>query len=311
MSELVEKRSYIAEAPIALIIGCGDMGMGCARALGLRHPLMLVDINRPRLEASIEALRHDGYTVDGHVCDISDRAQVTQLGEALSAGPGVKVLAHVAAIGNNGASWRKVLEVDLVAVRLVADVVAPYLVRGGVAIFISSTGSKRCPDDERLYALIDDPLRPDLCDRIRDLAGRELNFIEAYYMAKQGMNRMAEQLAIEWGEREIRALSVSPGLIDSTMGRTSGKVVPIYYGRGNDRLGTRSEKAQIEVPLKRQGSVLEVISAIDFLASDAASFINGIDVAVDGGSGAFWRASGMKAPPLETSQLAPDAPAAS
>jgi NAD(P)-dependent dehydrogenase (short-subunit alcohol dehydrogenase family) len=55
---------------------------------------------------------------------------------------------------------------------------------------------------------------------------------------------------------------------------------------------TRCEKAAREVPLQRQGTVLEVTAVVGFLASDAASFVNGIDIPVDGGSTAMWRASG-------------------
>lgn len=308
MAALAEKRPYFVEAPVALIIGCGDMGMGSARMLGRRHSLFLVDIDAARLERCVAELQHEGFAAMGHVCDIADRSQVARLAETLAAGPGVKVLLHVAAIGNNGAGWRKVLEVDLVAARLIADAVAPHMVRGGVAIFVSSAGAARCPRDKRLDALLDDPLRPDLPDRIRDLCGREPNFLEAYFMAKRGMNRMAERLAIEWGEREVRALTVSPGLIDSTMGRTSGKLVPITDENGEKRIGTRSEMARVQVPLKRQGTVLEVLAVIDFLASDAASFVNGIDILVDGGTSAYWRMIGGEAS-LETEQLAPPEPA--
>lgn len=308
MSAIVERMSCLAEAPVALIVGCGDMGMGSARALGRRHPLVLTDIDEQRLAGAVAMLRHEGHVVSGMACDITSPLRVKALADHLATGPGVRALVHVAAIGNNGAGWRTVLDVDLVGAALVAEAMAPLMVRGGVAIFISSTGAQRCPRDDRLDALLDDPLHPELADRIQALAGRELNFLEAYFMAKRGMNRMAERLAIAWGPRGVRALSVSPGLIDSTMGRTSGAVIPIYEADGSERLGTRPEKALIEVPLGRQGSVLDVIAAVDFLASDAACFINGIDLPVDGGSGAFWRARGTFARSLDFEVLAPGAP---
>lgn len=293
------------DAPMALVVGCGDMGMGCARAIGRRHPLLLVDIDRGRLEACVAALDHDGYEVSGLQCDIADPDQVAELGSRLAAGPGVKVIAHVAAIANNGAGWRRVIEVDLVAAERIAQAVGPSLVAGAAAIFISSTGAQRCPRDEALLTLLDEPSRPDLCDRIRDLAGRELNFLEAYFMAKRGVNRLVERLAVSWGPRTIRVLSVSPGLIDSTMGRTGGSSIPIYSAGHGPRLGTREEKAAIEVPLGRQGTVLEVVSVVDFLASQAASFLSGVDIPVDGGSGAFWRSVAAEPISLHQEQLAP------
>jgi len=46
---------------------------------------------------------------------------------------------------------------------------------------------------------------------------------------------------------------------------------------------SREEKAR-EIPLGRQGTINEIAAAIDFIASDASSFINGVELLVDGGS---------------------------
>lgn len=222
MTQFVERTGYVMDSPVALIIGCGDMGMGCARVLGRASPLLMVDIDSGRLEQSLAVLRHEGYVADGFKCDIADTAQVSALADRLSSTRGVKVLAHVAAIGNTAGGWRSVMLVDLLAVHLVARAVEPHMVRGGVAIFISSTGSYQCPVDPRIEALIDDPFQPGWLDKFPEILGHEPEFLPSYFMAKQGMNRLAQRLALEWGEREVRSLSVSPGLIDSTMGRTGG-----------------------------------------------------------------------------------------
>lgn len=294
MSDFAERTAYFAEAPLAVVIGCGDMGIGTARALGRRHPLLMVDIDGERLEQSLAALRREGHLASGFTCDIADPDQVRGLSEMLARGPGVRVLAHVAAIGDAPGGWRQVMRVDLIGVHLVVGAVGPHLVRGGVAILVSSTGSYLCPRNPELETLLDDPLDPGFLDALRARLGHEPEFLETYFLAKQGMNRLAEKLAIAWGERELRALSVSPGLINSTMGRTGGAALPVYDGAGTERrLGSRSEKARKEVPLGRQGSLLEVVSVIDFLASDAASFLTGIDVPIDGGSTAKWRATGV------------------
>lgn len=293
MAEFIERAAYYASRPVALVIGCGDMGMGCARVLGRRTRLVMVDIDADRLAQSVGILEHEGYTVTGHQCDISNETQVSEMGGFLAQYGGVRVLAHVAAVGNTPGGWRHVMEVDLLGVHLVANAVAPHMVAGGVAIFISSTGSYQCPVDRRIEGLIDDPFQSDWLSQIADAWGSEPSFLDAYYMAKQGMNRLAQRLAIEWGKREVRSISVSPGLINSTMGRTNGAMLPVYDGLENTRLGSRSEKAVTEIPLGRQGSVVEITSVVEFLASDAASFISGIDIPVDGGSTAMWRKLGV------------------
>lgn len=294
MADLIERVPYYAEAPLAVVIGCGDLGVGAARALGRRHPLLIVDVDAARLERSVADLRRDGYVASGFRCDIGEADQVRGLGDLLAGGPGVRVLAHVAAVGNAPGGWREVMQIDLIGVHLVARAAEPSFVRGGAAILISSTGSYLCPADPQLDALLDDPLRPDFQDALVARLGREPDFLEAYFMAKQGVNRLARNLAVVWGEREVRALSISPGLIDSTMGRTGGAQLPVYDDpKAQRRLGSRREKARAEVPLRRQGSLLEVVAVIDFAASDAASFLTGVDIPVDGGSTARLRAAGF------------------
>jgi len=293
MPDLALQTSYYANAPIALVIGCGDMGMGCARVLGKRRPLLLVDIDGQRLETSVASLVAEGYIVSGRKCDITDQAGMEALAQHLSRGPGVSVLAHVAAVASAAIGWRKVMDVDLLGAHRVVDAVAPAMQPGGVAVLISSTGSYQCPVDARIESLLDAPLAPGFMDQLAETYGREPDFLEAYFMAKQGVNRLARRLALEWGPRQIRAVSVSPGLINTSMGRTSGEKIPLFDGKGSKRLVTRDEKAAREVPLGRQGSVLEVTDVVGFLASDTASFINGIDIPIDGGSTARLRSLGL------------------
>jgi NAD(P)-dependent dehydrogenase (short-subunit alcohol dehydrogenase family) len=88
----------------------------------------------------------------------------------------------------------------------------------------------------------------------------------------------------------VLAVSMSPGMIDSPMARSEGDTLPSHDGTQSRK--TRADKAQ-EIPLGRQGSILEITNVVDFLASDGASFLNGIDITVDGGHRAGWRARGV------------------
>jgi NAD(P)-dependent dehydrogenase (short-subunit alcohol dehydrogenase family) len=286
----IERTSVHAEAPVALVVGAGGMGMSVARALGKRHPLLIVDIDAEHLEASIAALQWEGYVAAGHVCDIVDPAQTRALGETLAQGPGVKALAHIAAVGMSIGDWRRMMEVDLFGAQRIADTVGPHMVRGGAAVFISSLASYLPPINPELEALLEDPLAPGFLDGIVALHGAEPDFDWTYNYAKLGVNRLAERMAAAWGEREIRALSLSPGMIDSPMARAEGPTLPSHDG--TEARVSRSDKAR-EIPLGRQGRLLEITTVVDFLLSDAASFLNGIDIPVDGGHRAVWRQRGV------------------
>jgi NAD(P)-dependent dehydrogenase (short-subunit alcohol dehydrogenase family) len=287
MTGYLERKAYYAEAPVALIIGCGGLGTSIARALGRHHPLLICDLDGERLDRTIEALRMDGYVAAGHRCDITDPEQTRSLAGALARGPGVRVLAHVAAVGMSIRDWRKMMAVDLCGVHLISEAAGPHMLRGGVAIFISSLASYLPAIDPRLEALLDDPLNPTFFDELVRLLGEEPNLDDTYNYAKLGVNRLAEKLAIKWGPKEVRALSLSPGMIDSPMARAEGPTLPSHDGT-NARV-SRGDKAR-EIPLGRQGTLLEVTNVVDFLASNQASFLNGIDIPVDGGHRAAWRA---------------------
>jgi NAD(P)-dependent dehydrogenase (short-subunit alcohol dehydrogenase family) len=282
-----QKHNAAAEqAPLALIIGCGGLGLGTARALGKHHPLLIVDIAADRLAAAVETLRLEGYDVSGQQCDITDPVQVSALGQVLEQRAGVSVLAHIAAIGNVAHDWREMMAVDLIGPHLIADAVQPHMVRGGVAIFIGSLAGYLPPLDARIEALLDAPLQPGFLDAMAALLGDAPRWVDTYAYAKLGVMRLAEKRAIAWGKNGVRALSISPGMIDSPMARAQGATLPSHDGTERDV--PRDEKAQ-EIPLGREGTMLEIISVLEFLASDGARFINGIDIVVDGGHRAFWR----------------------
>lgn len=290
MAGYVERPASFAEGPVTLVIGCGGLGMGLARALGRRAPLILVDIDQPRLDEVVASLTQEGYLASGIRCDITDPVQTAALGEALAKGPGVRVLAHVAAVGMSIGDWRKMMAVDLIGAHLVAEAVGPRMVSGGAAVFISSLASYLPPRDPKLEALLDVPLDENFLNSLAALHGSEPDFDWSYNYAKLGVNRLVERLAIEWGPRQVRALSLSPGMIDSPMARAEGATLPSHDG--TEARVTRSDKAR-EIPLGRQGSMLEVVSVAEFLVSECASFVNGIDIPVDGGHRAAWRARGI------------------
>ena len=290
MTETVERQAYFTARPLALVIGCGDLGMGTARALGKDHPLLIVDIDADRLGRAIEALRNEGYTAAGHRCDIADPLQTQALGLALARWPGVRVLAHVAAVGSAVKDWRRMMAVDLIGPHLIAAAVQPHMVRGGAAVFVGSLAAYLPPRDPRIDALLDEPLKPGFLDAMTAVLGTEPGWVQPYSHAKLGVIRLAEKLSIAWGAAEVRALSISPGMINSTMARAQGATLPSHKGDGGEV--SRHEKAR-EIPLGREGTVLEVAAVLAFLASDAASFLNGIDIVIDGGHRAAWRARGV------------------
>ncbi|MEY2589131.1 MAG: hypothetical protein QOJ67_1115 [Acidimicrobiaceae bacterium] len=93
--------------------------------------------------------------------------------------------------------------------------------------------------------------------------------LPAYDASKAGVIGLCRHVALEGARRGVRANVVAPGLIDTPLGR--------WASRG------RPSRARTPVPLGREGTGWEVAAATVFLLSDAASYITGQTLAVDGG----------------------------
>jgi peroxisomal 2,4-dienoyl-CoA reductase len=89
--------------------------------------------------------------------------------------------------------------------------------------------------------------------------------------AKAGVDALTRNLAVEWGRYGIRVNGIAPGPIEDTEGMTRLVPEPI------------KEKLRKNIPLGRFGRISDIETAALFLCSDAASFINGAVLVVDGG----------------------------
>jgi 2,4-dienoyl-CoA reductase [(3E)-enoyl-CoA-producing], peroxisomal len=89
--------------------------------------------------------------------------------------------------------------------------------------------------------------------------------------AKAGVDALTRNLAVEWGRHGIRVNAIAPGPIEDTEGMRRLVPEPV------------KERLRKNVPLGRFGRIADIERAALFLCSDAASFINGAVLVVDGG----------------------------
>ena len=101
----------------------------------------------------------------------------------------------------------------------------------------------------------------------------------AYASTKAGLSGMVRALAVEWGPLGVNVNAVGPGVIETPLTRAYMEQYP-----------ERVEAAIANTPLRRIGSPEEVADVVLFLASDAARFITGQTIFVDGGisAGSSW-----------------------
>lgn len=203
--------------------------------------------------------------VDRDTCDITSAEDVAALVDQVDALGSLVVTAGLSPTMDDG---RRIVSVNLVALESVLRAFEPKLVPGSVAVVFASMAAHQIPVDPAIDAIIDDPST--CLDRLGELGLLDHSGL-AYAVSKRGVIRLVERLAKPWGARGARIVSVSPGVIDTPMGRLEYDNQPVMA----DMVAASG--------LARQGRADEVAAVAVFLASDEASFITGTDVLVDGG----------------------------
>jgi NAD(P)-dependent dehydrogenase (short-subunit alcohol dehydrogenase family) len=245
---------------VVVVTGAASgMGRECVESLrGLADVLVAVDLKEPDIEGTVAV-----------ACDVSDRVAVDALVARVKELGTFRALAHAAGISPMMADARRVFEVDLVGTQLLLDAFEDLVVPGSAAVCFTSVAAYQIAPfvDAGQDALLDHPLAPDFLDQV---ARAISDSGHAYALAKRGVVRAVGRASVSWGRRGGRVNSVAPGLIDTPMGRLEFEKQPVM------------QQMLDGTPLGRLGQPGEVAAVAAFLLADAASFVSGIDVLVDG-----------------------------
>ncbi len=243
---------------IVLITG-SSRGLGFALAQGYAEAGARVVINGTRaetVEPAVAQIRAAGGWAVGYPFDVTDpdavRAQVARI-EA-EVGP-IAVLVNNAGIQRRAPlsemrldDWDAVLRTNLTSAFIVAQAVANGMIARGQGCILNIT------------SLNAEAARPTIAN---------------YVASKGGLDALTRSMATEWGPHGVRVNAIAPGYFVTDLTR------PLVEDPEFDRW------VKGNVPLRRWGDPRELIGAAIFLASDAASYVSGRTLHVDGG----WRAS--------------------
>lgn len=265
---------------VAVVTGAaGGMGAAIAKAFADEgRPLLLSDLREESIRAVADRIG-DRVPVSMVSGDITDPDYPGQIISALD-NRKIGVLAHAAGVSPSMADGKRIFEINFTATKRLVDAVLPVIAADGVVILVASNSGQ-------LFA------NPVVDAAVRRLLKGQSSLVTklmlrspktAYPLSKRAVQLYAQSMSPAFGKAGARIVSVSPGIIDTEMGRLEQKAEPMM------------ERMINVSALRRMGTASEIASVVAFLASPAASYISGTDILVDGGciSGTYEAGGIMK-----------------
>ena len=252
---------------VAVVFGAGSSGAGlsngeaAARAYAAAGALVaVVDLVADEADRVAKKITVSGGTALAVTADVTDEDQVAAAVRTVVAELGVPHVLHnnvgvartgsVLELGLDG--WEAGLRVNLTSAYLTTRHVLPSMLDAGRGVITNVSSVASIRDTGYVYPV--------------------------YSGAKAAVNQLTVSLALTYAARGIRANAVLPGLIDTPL-------VTQQITDDPEALEARHAAS----PTGRMGSPWDVAHAAVFLASDAAAYVNGVCLPVDGGLSARCR----------------------
>ena len=259
------------------VITGGGSGMGLAAAKFMPKEKIIVVTGRTlsKLEKAVEELKDLGYEAYAKTCDTSKREDVIALADYAAELGVIKNVIHSAGLSPAMAKPETLMRVNALGTVYVNQEFSKRMNEGGVIVDVSSNSAYMLPDflaNKKTFALAETNeelfLKKSL--KMSKMIKDEYKSSGlAYGLSKKFVIWYAAKCAYEYGEKKIRVVSLSPGLVATDMGNLEAK-------EGAMLLKTTAEK--------RMGLPEELGYAIATVADERNGYLAGVDILCDGGS---------------------------
>jgi gluconate 5-dehydrogenase len=237
-----------------VIITGGSRGLGLefAQAFGQAGATVVVTARRDEwLQSAEQELKQQGIQVMAALCDVSKQSSVEQLvNQVLERYGKIDVLVNNAGLAWGAPAevmplerWQQVLDTNITGTFLMSQYAGKHMLERGHGSIVNVAS-------------------------IAGMGGEQLNTI-GYNTSKAAVINMTRSLALEWAARGVRVNAIAPAMFRTRM---------------TEAILDRSEELIARAtPMQRIGRPGELAPTVLFLASEAASYITGQIIPVDGG----------------------------
>ena len=255
------------EGKTALVFGAGSIGPGwgngkaCAVAYARAGAgVVAVDLDMERARETCEIISEEGGNALPLAANVTDSAAIKNVVHtALETFGGIDILHNNVGISLQGdpismseADWDLSIDCNLKSVFLACKYVLPVMLRQGSGAIINISS---------ILSVV--------VSRYDEVA---------YYASKAGVDHLTRSVAVKYADRGIRCNAIQPGLMNTPLLYANKEVVIDAHGSIEAMIEDRNATS----PTGKMGEAWDIANAAVFLASDKASYINGVILPVDG-----------------------------
>lgn len=254
--------------------GAGGMGLATAKVVGRDHPVVLCDVRQDRLDAALAALTDLGISAAAVNADVTDSAAVEGLFETAAGLGNIAAVIHTAGVSPSMGAADYVMRTNAVGTVNVDEAFFRTAAAGSAIVNVASMAAHILPEEfmptaQFPVALADADRFMAEMSTVCEMAPEEARSGLAYAISKGFVRWYSSSQAERFNTRGLRIVSVSPGSVDTEMGRLE------------EQAGAGALVADAAVP--RWGKAEEMADLLAFCVSDKAGYLTGTDILNDGG----------------------------
>ncbi len=255
---------------VVVITGAaGGIGRSCAYAMR-DYKLVVTDYSQDVVDKLVTELRSEGIDALGHAADITDRQSIEELkNHALRQG-NFKSVIHTAGVSGATRDIKRVFDINLKATDTIIDVFHDISRKDSVIVLIASMMGHSVPPNPVYDEALRNPNMKGAFSIVEPFVDNNSDLM--YNFTKRGVLLLCEDNVMRFGNMGARIVTISPGVVFSPMVKQAWSDHPEIM-----------EAQRRMTPAGRYGVPEDIAEVAKFLISDAADFITGTDIMVDGG----------------------------
>jgi NAD(P)-dependent dehydrogenase (short-subunit alcohol dehydrogenase family) len=254
--------------------GAGGMGLETAKIVGRDHTVVLCDVRQDRLTTAAATLEDLGITATVVNCDVTDRGAVADLLDTAKNLGDLASVIHAAGVSPSMGPADYIMRTNAIGTVNVNEAFHATAGEGSVIVNVASMSAhmlpaEMIPTEQFPLALQDADAFMDAMLTACTIAPENMRSGISYALSKSFVKWYSQSQAERFNARGMRIVSVSPGSVDTEMGRLE------------EQAGAGAMVANAAVP--RWGKAEEMAELFAFCASDKAGYLTGTDILNDGG----------------------------